>query len=122
MLTALNEEVNALKDDQDQFKKLAGKEDLHHDEIQKILKSLPEFEKRKADVLIHLDLAQKVTENMQDPKFNVMDLVEFEQTIISGVNAQGKPVTDTFVAKELTKILKTLGRPQDKLRLLGMYV
>lgn len=29
------------------MKKLANKEELHHDDIQKILKSIPEFEKRK---------------------------------------------------------------------------
>ena len=29
------------------MKRLADKEELHHDDIQKILKSIPEFEKRK---------------------------------------------------------------------------
>jgi len=36
---------------------LAGKEELHHDDIQKMLKTIPEFEKKKTQVLIHLDLA-----------------------------------------------------------------
>ena len=60
------------------MKKIANKEELHHDDIQKILKSIPEFEKRKTQVLIHLDLAQKVTDKMQNPKFNIMKLIEFE--------------------------------------------
>lgn len=51
-----------------------------------------------------------------------MKLIEFEQTIISGVNDQGQDVSETFVAKELLKVLKTLGRPQDKIRLLSIYL
>ena len=51
-----------------------------------------------------------------------MKLIEFEQTIISGVNDKGQPATETAVAKELTKLLKTLGRPVDKLRLLCIYL
>ena len=67
VLGALNEEVKVLRENQAQLKKLSGKEELHHDDIQNILKTIPEFEKRKAEVLIHLDLAQKVTDNMQNP-------------------------------------------------------
>lgn len=29
------------------MQKLAGKEDLHHDDIQRMLKAIPEFEKKK---------------------------------------------------------------------------
>lgn len=87
-----------------------------------MLKTIPEFEKRKAEVLIHLDLAQKITDNMQNPKYNVMKLIEFEQTIISGVNDQGQPISETTIAKELTRVIKTLGRQQDKVRLLCIYL
>ena len=104
------------------MKKLAGKDELHHDDIQKILKNIPEFEKRKTQVLIHLDLAQKITDQMQNPKYNIMRLIEFEQTMISGVNDQGQQVQDNFMTKELTKLLKTLGRTEDKLRLVSMYL
>ena len=51
-----------------------------------------------------------------------MKLIEFEQIIMSGVNDQGQPVSETQIAKELTKVLKTLGRPLDKLRLLSVYL
>lgn len=104
------------------MKKLADKEELHHDDIQKILKQIPEFEKRKTQVLIHLDLAQNVTDKMQNPKYNIMKLIEFEQTIISGVNDQGQKMTDNFITKELMNILKTLGRAEDKLRILSVYL
>jgi hypothetical protein len=32
-----------------------------------MLKAIPEFERKSAEVLIHLDLAQRVTDNMQNP-------------------------------------------------------
>jgi len=57
VLGGLNEDINNLKEDQANLKKLSTKEELHHDEIQKILKTIPEFEKKMAEVLIHLDLA-----------------------------------------------------------------
>jgi len=47
---------------------------------------------------------------MQNPNNNIMKLIEFEQTIISGVNDQGQTMSENFIAKELTKILKSLGR------------
>lgn len=69
------------------MKKLREKENIHHDDIQKILQQLPEYEKKQTEVLIHLDLAQKVTDSMQHPEYNVMKLIEIEQIIISGINA-----------------------------------
>jgi hypothetical protein len=64
VLGALNDEIRLLKEDQAQLKKFAGKEEIHHDEIQNMLKAIPEFERKSAEVLIHLDLAQRVTDNM----------------------------------------------------------
>ena len=110
VLGFLNDEIKLLKDDQAQMKKLTGKEELHHDEIQKLLRVIPEFERKKAEILIHSDLAQKITDSMQNPAFNLMKLTEFEQSIISGVNDQGAPLGENTIAKELTKVLKTLGR------------
>ena len=75
-----------------------------------MLKAIPEFERKSAEVLIHLDLAQRVTDNMQNPQHNIMKLIEFEQTILSGVNDQGQSVSDSTIAKELSKVVKTLGR------------
>jgi len=48
---------------------------------------------------------------MASPEFNIMKLIEFEQTLISGVNDKGTPITEMAAAKDLTKVLKTLGRP-----------
>eukprot|EP00347_Sterkiella_histriomuscorum_P013160 403365781 len=118
----LQDEIKGLRQDQANMKKLANKEELHHDDISKILKSIPEFEKRKTQVLIHLDLAQKVTDKMQNPKMNIMKLIEFEQSIISGVSDQGQTLSENFIAKELTKIIKILGRAEDKLRILSIYL
>ena len=59
---------------------------------------------------------------MANPAYNIMKLIEFEQTVISGVNDKGEPASETLVAKELTKTLRTLERPQDRLRLLGIYI
>lgn len=59
---------------------------------------------------------------MASPDLNIMKLIELEQTFISGVNDKGTPITETAAAKDLTKVLKTLGRPQDKLRLLGIFL
>lgn len=59
---------------------------------------------------------------MQNPNNNIMKLIEFEQTIVSGVNDQGQTMSENFIAKELTKILKSLGRQEDRLRLLAMYL
>jgi hypothetical protein len=67
VLGALNDEIRLLKEDQAQLKKFAGKEEIQHDEIQNMLKAIPEFERKSAEVLIHLDLAQRVTDNMQNP-------------------------------------------------------
>lgn len=64
VLGGLNEEIMNLKSDQENLNKLSGKDQLSHNEIQNVLKTIPEFEKRSAEVLIHLDLAQKVTSNM----------------------------------------------------------
>jgi len=58
VLGGLTEEIKILKQDQEQLRKIGGQEDIHHDDIQKVLRSIPEFEKRSAEVLIHLDLAQ----------------------------------------------------------------
>jgi len=43
VLGALNDEIRLLKEDQAQLKKFAGKEEIHHDEIQNMLKAIPEF-------------------------------------------------------------------------------
>jgi len=59
---------------------------------------------------------------MANPRFNIMKLIEFEQTVISGLSDKGDPSQDTQVAKDLTKLLKTLERPIDRLRLLSIYV
>jgi len=74
-------------------------------------------------VLIHLDLTQKVSWFMGDEsKLNVIPLIEFEQTILSGVNDKGVEVGDATVSRELLNIVRDLGRPQDRLRLLCIYV
>lgn len=51
-----------------------------------------------------------------------MKLIEFEQSIISGLDDQGNAMSDNMVAKELTKLVKVLGRSEDKLRLLSIYL
>lgn len=73
-------------------------------------------------MVIHIDLSRQATTAMASPDFNIMKLIEFEQTLISGVNDKGTPITEMAAAKDLTKVLKTLGRPQDKLRLLGVFL
>ena len=118
----MNDEIKLILQDQAKLKQLSGKEDLHHDDIQSMLKLIPETEKRQAEVLVHLDLSRQVTDIMANPRFNIMKLIEFEQTVISGLNDKGDPSQDNQVAKELTKLLKTLERPIDRLRLLSIYV
>ena len=122
VIGSLNEEIRVILQDQANLRKLSGKEDLHHDDIQNMLKLIPEFEKRQAEVLVHLDLSRQITDIMANANYNIMKLIEFEQTIISGVNDKGQVASETQVAKELTKVLKTLGRPTDKLRLLSIYL
>ena len=73
-------------------------------------------------MVIHIDLSRQATSSMASPEFNIMKLIELEQTLISGVNDKGTPITETAAAKDLTKVLKTLGRPQDKLRLIGIFL
>jgi hypothetical protein len=43
-----------------------------------MLKAIPEFEKKSAEVLIHYDLVQKISDNMQHPEYKIMKLIEFE--------------------------------------------
>jgi prefoldin subunit 5 len=57
VLGGLTEEITILKQDQEELRKIGGQDDIHQDDIQKVLRSLPEFEKRSAEVLIHLGLA-----------------------------------------------------------------
>lgn len=101
---------------------MAQKGELHHDEIQNILKHVPEFEQRRAKLLIHLDLTKSVTDAMNNDTFNAMELIELEQSIISGVNSNGQPVSENNIAKDLTKMVKTLQRSEDIVRLLIIYL
>ena len=57
-----------------------------------------------------------------ESKLNIIPLIEFEQTILSGVNDKGIEVSDATVSRELLNIIRDIGRSVDKLRLLCLYV
>lgn len=59
---------------------------------------------------------------MMAEDMNVMQLIELEQTIISGVNEDGAPISEHTITKNLNKMVKTLGRPEDRMRLLAIYI
>ena len=62
---------------------------------------------------------------MQNPDNNIMKLIEFEQTVISGVNDQGSEISVNTVTKELLKLVEKLGkvgRAEDRLRILCIYL
>lgn len=59
---------------------------------------------------------------MQNPEYNIMRLIELEQTIISGVNDKSTALNEGAMSKELTKTIKKIGRPIDIVRLLAIYL
>lgn len=93
------------------MRKLSSKDDMQHEDIQKMLQLIPEFERKQTEVLIHLDLSKMVSGFITGAEYNVMKLIEFEQSLISGVNERGEPEQEMKLAKELTKLVKTLKRP-----------
>ena len=104
------------------IKDVSKKKEMHHDDISNLLKKIPEFEEKKTKILIHLDLAKKVTEIMANKDNHIMRLIEMEQTIISGVNEQLTPVNEGTISTNLLKTVKKVARPEDLLRLLAIYI
>jgi hypothetical protein len=41
---------------------------------------------------------------------------------LSGVNEEGTPINENTITKNLNKMVKRLGRPEDKFRLLAIYL
>ena len=89
VIGSLNEEIKVVLQEQKNMKKYSNSDNLHQDDIRNILKKIPEIEKRQTEVVVHLDLSKQVTDIMANPAFNIMKLIEFEQTVISGVNDHG---------------------------------
>ena len=59
---------------------------------------------------------------MKNEEFNLMPLIELEQTIISGISEDFKQVQAEQVSKYVIKQANKLGRNEDVLRLLGIYL
>lgn len=57
VLGYLQDDLRILKEEQNFFNKVKSKQEMSHEDISNLLKKIPEFEKRKTKVLIHLDLA-----------------------------------------------------------------
>lgn len=57
VLGYLQDEVRILREEQENLNKVSKKKELNSDDISNLLKKIPEFEKRKSKILIHLDLA-----------------------------------------------------------------
>lgn len=51
-----------------------------------------------------------------------MRLIELEQTIISGVDENGNSAKESDISKQILKVIKSLKRHEDILRLLSLYV
>ncbi len=122
VLGQLGEDIQALQKEQRSIKKVADKKEMHNDEISNLLKRIPEFEEKKTKVLIHYELAQKVSAFTQNEEYNILRLIELEQTIISGVDHEATPILEGAIAKQVRQTAKRCGRPMDVVRLLAIYL
>jgi hypothetical protein len=78
VLGQLGEDIQELQMEQKQIKDVANKKEMHNDEISNLLKRIPEFEEKKTKVLIHYELAQKVSAFTQNEEYNILRLIELE--------------------------------------------
>jgi len=59
---------------------------------------------------------------MQNQQFNIMRLIELEQTMISGIDDKLASQSENAISKDLNKTIKKLGRSEDILRALAIYL
>ena len=95
----LDQKVTELRQEQEEINKVAAKSEMKGDDMSRILQKLPELEWKKRNLFVHLDLAKRISNSMRGADRDIMQIIEQEQTILSGMDDNGKKVSDDNMAK-----------------------
>ena len=114
-LTSLSEEISNFAD-KGKASKLKSGNDFDIDEALESVTTHKELMKR---YLLHIQLSQEIMANFTQSKWK--DLISLEQKIITGVDDQGREVTNIDIIRGITKLSKDLTR-EDHTRLILQYL
>jgi len=102
---------------------LSKKEKLEAEEISFMMQESTAISTLGEKLRVHRQLIDRVLQFVVEKDLAIQEIIELEQTIISGVDDEGKPISDTSIVSQLQKMLKSKTvRNSDLLRLVIIFV
>ena len=118
VLTQLSEKITQFANENSKLKRIKSTE-LDVNEIQEIIRSMPQYEELMKLYTLHLDLCQEAFKKFN--KNSIKDHIDIEQNILTGVDKYGRPLPNSAIISDLTTICKKL-TPENHARLLIQYL
>lgn len=117
-MVTINNEISRFVQENKNIAAIKKGDALEVADLKDVLTTMPKYQELLTMYSKHLNMCQKVDQNLKRRKF--IDLIKVEQMIISGLNESGKEVTNKDILKEIENIYRKL-EPIDHIRLLMIY-
>lgn len=117
-MVTINNEISRFVQDNKNINAIKKGEGLEVADLKDVLSTMPKYTELLQMYSKHLNLCHHVDQNLKNRSF--IDLIKTEQMIISGLNDNGKEITNKEILKAIEGIYRNL-EPIDHIRLLMIY-